>query len=872
MKMKCKSYAFLACLGLLWPESAAAQERAVALISGNYKSVHLKEVLVDLEERFHLTFSYIDQMVDSVFVTAAFQDKKLSVALEIILKDTGLSFKMPEANNVILFPASEPLLKKYVLRGTIIDHQTGEGLPYVNVIVRGFLKGDASDSSGFYKIERLEPDIYDIDFEMLGYKKSSKRLGLVKDTELNVALEQRPVQLEAIEITPAVIEISAAEPSVHVLSSEEILASANFLKDVYRSVQVLPGISNTDFSAKPHIKGGNPDETAVFLDNMPIFEPFHLEELFDGAYGIINTEQVRHLKLLTGGFSAKYPEKMSGVIEINTVNSVAKHTLQFTFDYLRTGLFFNQRIGDKLNYFLSVRRTNFDFLSRTLFTVDTGLHTPENVIVGSADKIVPINFDLWNKLDYRINPNHHLAFNFLYAIDDIEAVEGASNFRKPEYVHSSRKNAYGWVNWRWLAGKRLSSLNTVGLQKLSKNAEFTLDLNVFNEIRRRNYDDQESDIFTFRQQNLWQAAEKHLAEFGLEVNRFRGTYFYDDIRLDRLRTTRERAIVDTLYLSTKISGHTLSGYLQDTWTISKRLNFLLGFRVSEQSFTGKPQFAPRSAVKINFSDHLNLKLAYGWYYQPDNFHKLKTYLGATALDPKPEKSIHYVGGLSFTRKNLNVNLDAYFKDYVRLNDDFQFDLHQRLGNPVIVDIPFNTQTGASKGMEIFIRAKYARDHLVSLAYSLSKNRMTDDLGRTVPRDFDRTHALNVNSVFKFWRGCSISALWRFHSGDPFTPAAIDVPGDSAGFNDNDYVYFITGAKNSARYSSYHSLDVKIQKAWRISKVKLVTYLNVLNVYNQANVREINLGKDLFDPKLLSRFPYDQTFLERLIAPGISIMF
>ncbi len=839
-----------------------AQERAAALISGNYQNTPLKKILTEIEENLHLTFSYIDQMVDSVFITAAFKDKKPAAALEIILKDTYVSFKMSDTNNVILF---RKLQEKYSLCGAVSDWQTGRGLPYVNVVMRGLLKGAATDSSGFYKIEHLESGLYDIDFEMLGYKKSSQRVGLVKDTELNVALTQQPVELEAIEITPAVIEISAEEPSMHVLNSEEILSSANFLKDVYRSVQVLPGIANTDFSSKPHIKGGNPDETAVFLDNMPIFEPFHLEELFDGAYSIINTEQVQRLKLFTGGFSAKYPEKMSGVIEVNTIDSAAERALQFTFDYFRTGLFFSKGFGDKLSYFLSARRTNFDFLPGDFFTVETSRNPPENI--SPVDKILPINFDLWNKLDYRINPKHRLAFNFLHALDDLEAIEGAQNFGKPQFLDSSRKNTYAWVNWSWLANQRFSSITTLGFQNLSKQADFLFDVNLFDETRRRNYDEQRSNIFIFRQQNLWQLSEDHQLEFGAEANRFQGKYLYDDIRLDRLRNPQGGKSVDTIYVNTQISGHTLSGYLQDTWTISQRLDFRLGLRVSEQSFTGKPQFAPRSAVKINFSDHLNLKLAYGWYYQPDNFHKLKTYLRVKQLDPKPEKSVHYMGGLSFEQENLSINLSAYFKDYVQLNDDFQFDIHHRLENPVVIDIPFNTQTGISKGVEVFIRAKRAQDNLVSLAYSLSKNRVTADRGRTVPRDFDRTHAISLNSVFKLGRDWTISTLWRFHSGDPFTPATIHVSGD----NTNE-VYFVTGAKNSTRYPSYHSLDVKIQKDWQINKVRLAAYLNVLNVYNQKNLREIDLGRGLIEARLISRFPYDQTFFERLFAPGVSVRF
>ncbi|MGH7493704.1 MAG: TonB-dependent receptor domain-containing protein [bacterium] len=857
---------------LVWAGIAAAQEHAHLLISGNYQSTPLKEILIELEQKLHLTFSYIDQLVDGVFITASFRDKKLAEALAIILKDTPLSFRMKDANNIILFRATEQPLKKYSLHGTVIDRQTRAPLPYVNVIVRGFLKGDASDSSGFYKIERLEPGLYQIDFEMLGYKKSSHRIKLVEDTELAVALVQQPVELEAIEISPAVIEISAEEPAMHVLGSEEILSSTNFQKDVYRSMQMLPGISNTDFSVKPHIKGGNPDETAVFLDNMPIYEPFHLEDLNDGAYSIISTEQVRHLKLLTGGFSAKYAERMSGVIDIKTFDSIKEHAFNFTLDYLFLSTFFNKQITDRVNYFVSARRTTFDWLHRdALFRVDLALASEigSQTEMSTVEKIAPVNFDFWSKLNYRVNPSHHLSFNVLFAADDMGTVEGLSYFR-PEFAKSSRRNAYGWVNWNWLASKRFSSINTMGFQRLSKRAEFSLGLNVLDVTHRWNYDDQLSDIFTFRQQNLWQLSEDHMLELGLEVNHFRGQYFYDDLRLDRLRTAEESAVFDTLYVKTKISGHTLAGYLQDTWKISNRLGLLVGMRISDQNYTGKPQFAPRSALKINFTEHLRLKLAYCWYYQPDNFYKLKTYLGATELNPKPEKSIHYVGGLSFARENLSVDLGAYFKDYAQLNDDFQFDIHNRIESVGIVDVPFSTRRGTSAGAEIFIRANYAKDNLVSLAYALSKNRVTNDLGKTVPRDFDRTHALNVNSIFKFAHDWTIGVLWRFHTGDPFTPASIHVLGDSTRDNFLNYVYFTTGAKNSARYPAYHTLDLKIQKEWGIKKIKLAAYLSILNVYNRKNLREIDFG--LSNAKLISHFTKEQRFFERLFAPGMSVIF
>ncbi|MFQ6116214.1 MAG: hypothetical protein ACE5NG_19300 [bacterium] len=71
----------------------------------------------------------------------------------------------------------------------------------------------------------------------------------------------------------------------------------------------------------------------------------------------------------------------------------------------------------------------------------------------------------------------------------------------------------------------------------------------------------------------------------------------------------------------------------------------------------------------------------------------------------------------------------------------------------------------------------------------------------------------------------MGALWRFHTGDPYTAATMHVWGDSPVFH--SFAYYETGAKNSARYPSYHSLDLKIEKEWRIKNIRLVTYLNTL---------------------------------------------
>jgi hypothetical protein len=133
----------------------------------------------------------------------------------------------------------------------------------------------------------------------------------------------------------------------------------------------------------------------------------------------------------------------------------------------------------------------------------------------------------------------------------------------------------------------------------------------------------------------------------------------------------------------------------------------------------------------------------------------------------------------------------------------------------------------------------------------------------------------MNSVIKLKRNWTINALWRFHSGDPFTPATIQVLGDSTWYN--SHAYFKTESKNSGRRPSYHSLDMKIQKEWQTKSLKLIAYLNIINVYDQPNLRDIQISHRVIGTpertKVFELLPIvNATFFERMFAPGISVMF
>jgi len=298
----------------------------------------------------------------------------------------------------------------------------------------------------------------------------------------------------------------------------------------------------------------------------------------------------------------------------------------------------------------------------------------------------------------------------------------------------------------------------------------------------------------------------------------------------------------------------------------------MGVRISGQNYTDNIQIAPRSSLSYNLRDNLSFKLAYGWYYQPDNFQKLRTYEGQNRPNKEVSKSIHYLGELNYhTLKTTTIKLALYYKDYKRLQEDFDFDFFNRFDKDNILDEPFNPVSGYSAGFETFIRHQYARSNLFSVAYTYSFNRIKNEAGRVVPRDFDRTHTIAVNNIFNFKPNITLSALWRFDTGDPYTPSEIRTIGDGI-VGGNTIIYYEFGEKNSQRLPVYHSLDIRLEKNWQFKKTSLQLYLNIINVYNRHNVRSFYWYGDTRDNQVVNFNLDDFEFLKRVFIPGLSINF
>jgi outer membrane receptor protein involved in Fe transport len=198
------------------------------------------------------------------------------------------------------------------IAGTIVDDETGEPLPFANVVVVGTGRGAMSQSDGSFVILGVEPGVHEIKVSYIGYLDASIQVAVAEDRTVEASFRLLPTVVEEVET----IEVRAERPLVEVektstirsFTAEEIgeLTIEPTLDSV---IEQQPGV--TKDRGRLHIRGGRTDETILIVDGI------RMKDVLSGTSesGNISARSVAEVDIITGGFDAKYGEALSGVIE-----------------------------------------------------------------------------------------------------------------------------------------------------------------------------------------------------------------------------------------------------------------------------------------------------------------------------------------------------------------------------------------------------------------------------------------------------------------------------------------------------------------------------------------------------------------------------
>jgi hypothetical protein len=201
------------------------------------------------------------------------------------------------------------------LRGRVTDKLTMEGLPSVNIMVKGTYYGASTDFEGNYVILKVNPGVYVVEVKLLGYKTmqyAAVRVNSGETTVLNVDLEETSLSLgqEVVIIGEKPLFNIEETSSKRSIKSEDIQSAA--VQKVEDVVAMQVGVVKSDDQI--HIRGGRSYETAYLIDGISVQDP-----LAGTGFGLqLPLGAIQEVEVITGGYNAEYGQATSGVVSFTT--------------------------------------------------------------------------------------------------------------------------------------------------------------------------------------------------------------------------------------------------------------------------------------------------------------------------------------------------------------------------------------------------------------------------------------------------------------------------------------------------------------------------------------------------------------------------
>ena len=708
------------------------------------------------------------------------------------------------------------------IRGHVYDIKTGEAIIFSNVVIDGTTIGTNTDDNGFFTLTDIPVGEQVLKVSYIGYEDKLTNV-TIKEQSINyykVELSSGGVQLGVVDISA---ERQQAKTEVRIskiqVTKKQIkaLPSTGGDADILQYLQVLPGIISTgDQGGQLYIRGGSPVQNKILLDGLTIYNPFHSI----GFYSTFETEIIRNVDVLTGGFNAEHGGRISAVVDINTREGNSKNiggqlsASPFMTKALLEGPIIKSQDGGNLSFILTGKKSIIENTSKSLYS-----YAGVNDTIG-----LPFGFtDTYGKLSYVTSNGSKFNF-FGFNFDD--------NYSNPLVSQIDWNNQGGGLYFNLLPNASALTLNgLVGLSTYSiaiDEASGTPRSSLIKEYNLGldfNYLTNESSV-----------------KYGIDLKSIRTEFDFTNpfgLKIEQFQNTTQ-----------------ISGFLKyrKAW---ENLVIEPGFRLQYYASLGEFSPEPRLGLKWNISDKTRFKMGAGIYSQniisasnerdvvnlfngfltgPDS--QFNDFTGEP-VDSKLQKARHLLAGVEQDLgKYLQINVEGYFKDFTQL---VVINRNKTLAS----QSDYTTEEGEAYGVDF--SAKYERANWYFWAtYSMGfVNRYDGE--QDYPTLFDRRH--NVNFLATYTMGerkdLMFSLRWNMGSGFPFTKTQAFynynpfIEGTATEYetdNPDDVGIIYSDERNGGRLPYYHRLDASVQKTFHLgerSNVEVVA--SVTNVYDRPNI-------------------------------------
>ncbi len=652
----------------------------------------------------------------------------------------------------------------FTLQGRVTD-ENNDPIEFASVSCLKQGKMTMTSLKGEYSMQLHSADSVVIKFSMIGYKAKTRILRRPRGKQtLQIVLHSDENQLGEVTITGKKIETGQMEDisKDHLKSLPS--ASGNAVEEL---IQSQAGVStHSELSSQYNVRGGSFDENSVYIDNVEIYRPFLVRSGQQEGISVINPDMVEKISFSTGGYEARYGDKMSSALNI-------KYRKPKKFEATASA----SMLG--ASAFIGVSNKKVSWSNG--FRYKTTKH-----LLGSMDtkgEYSPTFIDYQTYLTY--TPNKRWEIKLLGNISD----------NHYNFTPEDRETKFGTMEnvkafQVYFDGQEKDVFRTffgaVGITRnFGEKTSLSLIASAFNTREQEKYDIQGQYWLTQTEtsENLgvgtyFQHARNYLkAHVESAKLLFKTKYKKHDIegaftfKKEKItensveyemrdssnysipHTGKDLYMIYSMRAKNVLDANRIEAYVQDAFRFTSSnektlytLNY--GVRLSHWSYTKETIVSPRVSLGIipAFNENITMRFATGLYYQAPFFKELRdttTQNGITYASlnskAKSQRSIHFIAGFDYrfrmNNRSFKFTAEAYYKALGNL-------VPYSVNNVKVVYYGSNESSGHAAGIDLKLYGEFVPGTDSWLSLSLMNTSMKLN-GKSIPLPTDQRYAINL---------------------------------------------------------------------------------------------------------------------------------
>lgn len=680
--------------------------------------------------------------------------------------------------------------QSFTLQGRVVD-ESGSPVEFASVSCLKQGKMTMTSLKGEYSLQLHSADSVEVRFSMVGYKTKIRVLRRPRGKQtLQVVLYSNDNELDEVTVTGTRIQSGQTQElkKEHLKNLPSVSGNA-----VEELIQSQAGVStHSELSSQYNVRGGSFDENSVYINNVEVYRPFLVRSGQQEGISVINPDMVEKIEFSTGGYEARYGDKMSSALNITY-----KRPKPFEASVSASLLGASAYVG----------------VSNKKVSWSNGLRykTTRNLL-GSLDtkgEYKPTFIDYQTYFTY--TPNERWDINFLGNISNnhynFSPEDRETNFGTMENVKSFRVYFDGQEKdvFRTFFG-------SLGITRhFGKNTSLSLIASAFKTREQEKYDIQGQYWLTQTEtsENLgvgtyFQHArnylnahveslklllktkqkrhdiegaltfkKEHISENSVEYE------MRDSSNYSIPHTGKDLYMIYSMRAKNVLDANRIEAYIQDTYRFGGgegqshyTLNY--GVRFAHWSYTKETILSPRVSLGIipAFNENVTMRFAAGLYYQAPFFKEIRdttTVNGITYAKlnnkAKSQRSIHFIAGYDYRFKLNNRQFKFTAEAYYKLLGNL---VPYSVNNVKVVYYGDNESSGHAAGLDFKIYGEFVpgTDSWLSLSLMSTKMKLN---GVSIPLPTDQRYALNLffTDYFPGTDRWKMSLKLAFADGLPF---------------------------------------------------------------------------------------------------------